>query len=331
MMPAIFMKTDRKIAGLLETVMRREKWLKKWLALGAGLTAAASAITLAGWAVSTRILEHERFTLEEVELDFPDLPAAFNGLRIVQASDMHLSLWTPPERIRRGLELALQQQPDLFVLTGDFVDSPRASNGHRVQKALAGLQAPLGVYAVMGNHDYWGDTLDYLHVTRALEQAGIPLLRNSHQRLERNGESIYLLGIDDVRERWGSLRLTLQNVPPQAFKILLAHEPDIADVTSRYDIHLQLSGHTHAGQIRLKSMRPPRLPALGRRYIEGLHRVGDMWLYVNRGLGGGLPPWRFNAPPEITVITLYRSPRLDQVKGHATTTAKAGRPPAAAV
>ncbi|MBI3943147.1 MAG: metallophosphoesterase [Chloroflexi bacterium] len=289
--------------------MRPPTWMKKWLAFGAGLTATTGAIALAGSAVSARVLEHDRFTLEEVELDFPDLPAAFHGLRIVQTSDMHLSLWTPPARILRGLKLALQQQPDLIVLTGDFVDSPRASNGRRVREALAGLQAPLGVYAVMGNHDYWGDTLDYLHVTRALEQAGISLLRNSYQRLERDGESIYLLGIDDVRERWGSLRLTLQDVPPQAFKILLAHEPDIADVTSKYSIHLQLSGHTHAGQIRLKSLRPPRLPSLGRRYIEGLHRVGDMWLYVNRGLGGGLPPWRFNAPPEITVITLHKSPR----------------------
>lgn len=261
----------------------------------------AFAVQSHGWRNEVTALQ-----LDHLTLAWPDLPPGLHGLRIVQLSDLHACSWVPEEHLRRAVALAQAQSPDLIVLTGDFIQLKREADhyANRCAQIVADLTAPLGVYAVLGNHDYWGDPRI---VTRAFEQVGIPMLINRARRLAVGGDDLWLVGLDDARHGEPNLPHALNGVPSDGFKILLAHEPDIADDTHRHGIHLQLSGHSHGAQVDIPGVRPFWLPRLGRKYHRGLYRVGDMWLYTNRGLGSGYPAIRHNCPPEVTVIQLERS------------------------
>ena len=238
-------------------------------------------------------------------LRWPDLPADLHGLRIAQISDMHAAPWMPVSLLRRGAALALAEKPDLIALTGDFItlhSYPERFAG-RAADALARLRAPLGVYASLGNHDYWGSAPA---VTRALARVGIPTLVNAATTLRIGAADLVVAGLDSAREGQPDLRAALDGTPRQAFRVLLAHEPDVADRAAGFGVHLQLSGHSHGGQIEIPGVKPFWLPRLGKKYPRGLYRVLNMWLYTNRGLGGSFPPVRHNCPPEVTLITLER-------------------------
>ena len=131
------------------------------------------------------------------------------------------------------------------------------------------------------------------------------MLRNAGRLIESNGDVFWLAGVDDVWEQHADLNAALASAPPGVLKILLAHEPDYADVVAADGrVSLQLSGHSHGGQVRLPFVGVPRLPYLGTKYPYGLRRVGNLWLYTNRGIGVIAPPIRFNCRPEVTLITL---------------------------
>jgi len=166
---------------------------------------------------------------------------------------------------------------------------------------LAQLQSPLGSLAVLGNHDVLSDPE---RIVRALETRGIPVLRNRSTAFARAGARLWFAGTDDVLEGHANLPLTLQGIPPEEPVILLAHEPDFAVHAARFPVDLQLSGHSHGGQIRLPLLGAPVLPPLARRYPWGLHRIGGLTLYTNVGIGTIALPVRFLCPPEITLITL---------------------------
>ena len=168
---------------------------------------------------------------------------------------------------------------------------------------LRHLHARDGVFAVLGNHDWWEDAGDVAHAVRA---AGITLLRNEHVTLRRNGATLYLAGVDDVQMRKADLKRALAGVPREAAVILLAHEPYFADTASRDGrVGLQLSGHSHGGQIVLPRVDGAVLRFLGHhRYPRGLYRVREMSVYTNRGLGVVGLPLRVNCPPEVALITL---------------------------
>jgi hypothetical protein len=155
--------------------------------------------------------------------------------------------------------------------------------------------------AVLGNHDL--DT-DAAHITAVLQSNAIPVLRNGSVSMERDGKRLWLSGVDDVLAGKPDLDLALRGVPPVEPVILLAHEPDWADYVARHPVDLQLSGHSHGGQVRFPLVGPVYLPKLGRKYVWGLRRIGPLTLYTNAGIGTVRVPIRLNCPPEITLITL---------------------------
>jgi uncharacterized protein len=164
---------------------------------------------------------------------------------------------------------------------------------------LRGIHAPYGVFAILGNHDYWTDVG---LIERILREYGIDLLRNERRWFEIGDATLCLVGVDCVWENLHDLERALGDLPANATTIVLAHEPDIADEVAVSGAVLQLSGHTHAGHFTLPWLGPAFLPRHGFRYYRGLQQIGNMWLYVSRGLGGY--PLRLGCPPEVTEFTL---------------------------
>jgi predicted MPP superfamily phosphohydrolase len=235
-----------------------------------------------------------------VTVPIPQLPTALDGYRIVQLSDLHLFPFTTLAFIHTAMEVAQSLNPDLIVLTGDFVTHEAAAIGE-LKNGLGRLNARDGVYATLGNHDHWSNA----NVVRAgLRNAGVNVLHN--QSIPLAGGAVYLTGLDDGWVGRADFEAALEQAPGDAPLILLMHEPDLIDVYAQNPrVALQLSGHTHGGQVRLREPRRAyTLPFLGRKYDMGLYRVGDAWLYTNRGIGTVLAPIRVNCPAEVTEFTL---------------------------
>ena len=269
--------------------------------------AAAGALAVAADAA---IFEPNDPKLVQIEIALERLPAVWDGLRVVQLSDFHYDPYFSVVPIRKAISVVNGLRPDLVVLTGDFVTAQTFGRDHDQSSAdvidpcaslLAQLQSPLGSLAVLGNHDVISD---HERIVRALETRGIPVLRNRSTAFARAGARLWFAGTDDVLEGHANLPLTLQGIPPEEPVILLAHEPDFAVHAARFPVDLQLSGHSHGGQIRLPLLGAPVLPPLARRYPWGLHRIGGLTLYTNVGIGTIALPVRFLCPPEITLITL---------------------------
>ncbi len=214
--------------------------------------------------------------------------------------------------IRKAVSIVNSLQPDLIALTGDFVTIPAFSDYFHNAKtaaadaepcalALSPLRARYGVFAVLGNHDHDSDPE---RVIEALANKGIQFLRNASIPLEARGSRLWLTGVDDVLTGKPDLALSLKGIPRSEPVVLLAHEPDYADQAAAYPVDLQLSGHSHGGQIRFPLVGAPFLPDMAKKYPWGLRRIGPLTLYTNVGLGTIRIPARLNCPPEITLITL---------------------------
>ncbi|MGF1471259.1 MAG: metallophosphoesterase [Rubrobacteraceae bacterium] len=256
-----------------------------------------------GGLVYAREVEPRRVEVRPVGLTLPRLAPEFDGYRVVQIGDIHLEDWVKPRRLNRIVDLVNGQSPDLVVITGDFlsytVDQPAP---RRLVEALERLKAADGVLAVLGNHDYLADVE---LVRYCIRESGIAELANETRTFRRGDAALHLAGIDDVMEGRSRLDRVLQELPEEGAAILLAHEPDFADVaaaTGRFD--LQLSGHSHGGQVRLPFRGPVVLPPFSQRYTSGLYKVGGMLQYTNRGLGFVHLRVRFLCRPEITAFTL---------------------------
>jgi predicted MPP superfamily phosphohydrolase len=211
--------------------------------------------------------------------------------------------FTQLDHVARAVQIANDLQPDLTVLTGDYVWHD-AQDIFDLAPVLGQLNARLGVFSILGNHDVW--TSPRL-IKQALQRQHIPVLHNRGVTLGSGAGQFYLAGIDDGWSGHPDLAAALESIPRIMPTILLAHEPDLADefaLDRRID--LQLSGHTHGGQVQLANNKPLVAPYLGRKYVSGLHRVREMWVYTSRGIGTTGIPLRLNCPPEITHITLTR-------------------------
>ena len=267
----------------------------------------------AGLAFYSGEIERHWVEITHREIRLRSLPAAFDGMRIVQLSDIHLDEFTEPFLLRHAIDQINRLRPDAVLLTGDFVSyefSPRKfseRSAWQCAEMLRELKCPER-YAILGNHDHW---LSATEVTRALRGSGITVLINSYLSLERNGDRIWLSGLDDPLcgrpDLEKAIPATIRDIEGQPL-ILMCHEPDYADDLLAHpagkSIGLMLSGHTHGGQVRLPFVGALELPPGGRKYVEGLFRLGSMQLYVNRGIGTIGVPFRFACPPEITEITL---------------------------
>ncbi len=263
-----------------------------------GVAAGVGAAALgAGWVT---LGEPNWPVVEGIDVTLPRLPARLDGLRVAQLSDLHISQYTTQGDIGRAAALAMRQSPDVIVLTGDFIWREVTQHAEKLVEPLRSLHAPLGIYAVLGNHDHWEDAA---LASRVLAEAGVTLLTNRSLRLDVDAP-LWLVGLDDVWERKHDMRAALAGTPDEECKLLLVHEPDYADEAADYPVDLQLSGHSHGGQINLPRYGPPVLPYLGQKYPAGLYQVGKLAVYTNRGIGVIAPPVRLNCPPEVTLFTL---------------------------
>jgi predicted MPP superfamily phosphohydrolase len=267
------------------------------------LAAMFGGLALAGGLLVSYASQIEPQWAEIVRIALPlvRLPPGFDGLTIAQISDLHAGSALRSPQIRRFVAMVNALHPDITVVTGDMFQS-YPEEALMCARELAALEAPLGVYLIMGNHER---RLPPEEGEEPFRRAGLHVLCNAGREIRSNGSSLWILGTDDILTRRGDLGVALEGVPEEACKILLAHEPDFADTSARFPIDLQLSGHTHGGQIRLPGIGPLMLPILGRKYPMGLYRIRDTWLYTNRGLGMAYPTVRFNCRPEITLFTLH--------------------------
>jgi uncharacterized protein len=276
------------------------------LRVGPGKMAAAAALLGAGCYLYGREVEIRRVEIKPLTLTLPRLAPEFDGYRIVQIGDIHLDDWTKPERLSGIVKKVNAQRPDLIAIMGDFASrSAKQLDTRRLTGALRELRARDGVLTILGNHDYLtGVEL----IRRCIREASVTELVNDVHTLRRGGATLHVAGIDDIMEGGSRLDLVLRDLPDSGAAILLAHEPDFADVsaaTGRFD--LQLSGHSHGGQVRVPLLMRLALPPFSQRYTSGLYRVDGMLQYTNRGLGFVDMRLRFLCRPEITVLTL-RSP-----------------------
>ena len=244
------------------------------------------------------------YEVTEVTIPIANLPKAFDGFRIAHISDLHAED-LPLSYLERALDEVNGLNADLIAMTGDFV-SEDAGAMDDLAPLLSELKAQHGVFACLGNHDVWADRD---RVLKGLERHGSRVLDNEGERVTIGRSSLYIAGVADAWNDHYDLNAALKDAPEDGPTVLLWHEPDVIEQVSRDGrVDLQLSGHSHAGQIKVPFFGPPVLPFLGRRYPEGRYRVGDTWLYTNRGLGVSGLPIRFNCRPEITVLRLEPAP-----------------------
>ena len=269
---------------------------RKFLQLSAALLAGATALTT-GYLHWQN--EADRPVVDRVQMPIKNLDPALEGFTIALLSDFHLYPFTEIEVIRQAITLANGLSPDVILLGGDYV-TREAEAIFELAPLLAQLNAKLGLFAIIGNHDIWTNVEV---VKTGLSEARLPILVNQGLTLTK-----YLAGLDDAWSGRPDLLAALANLPTDAATILLAHEPDPADLYAQDGrVNLHLAGHSHGGQIRLPAIGPVILPYLGQKYDLGLYQVNDMWLYTSRGIGNVTEPVRFNCPPEVTEITLVGS------------------------
>jgi uncharacterized protein len=251
-----------------------------------------------------RLIEPNWLAVRYVPVKLPRLPRVFHDYRIAHISDLHLGRGLSPKHLQGTIDLINTIQPDLVAITGDFVDRTAGEVFDDLVSALRQLQSRDGIVAVMGNHDYYHGVNG---VRRALRASGVIDLSNCVHTLHRGDARLHIAGVDNVAEGHDCLDAVLDQLPDTDTDatVLLVHEPDFADLsapTGRFD--LQLSGHTHGGQVRLPLIGTPVLPAHGQRYPFGLYQVDGMHLYTNRGLGTIPPHVRFGVRPELAVLIL---------------------------
>lgn len=242
-------------------------------------------------------------TLRKVRINFPDLPSAFEGFRLLHLTDFHID---GVDGLAETLATRLGDLvADVCALTGDYrfeTEGPCAAVYPRMRTVLSAIRARAGIFGVLGNHDA-------AEIAFELSNCGVRMLVNDAVELRRDGESIWLAGVDDPHY-YGcdDLRRALGNVPAQSFKILLAHSPEMFAEAAEAGIHLYLCGHTHGGQICLPKWGPVlRNAQCPKAYTSGLWRHNGMWGYTSHGVGASMLPVRYNCPPEVALIELGRA------------------------
>jgi predicted MPP superfamily phosphohydrolase len=269
-----------------------------------------AALAGAGLTIEGFLREPQHPVTERIRIRLTRLPEGFNGFRIAQITDIHFGPYMDRAGLERAVRLAQNFQPDLVALTGDFVSHPfhrrngleGAKNAEPCADVFARWKG-VPIIAVLGNHDHWNNA-DM--VAGALVERGIPVLRNQAQAIERGGQRMWVAGIDDALEGKADLSQSTAKIPRTDATILLAHEPDFADYATRFPVDLQLSGHSHGGQVRVPGIGPVILPTMAHKYHTGLNRVGGLQVYTSRGIGVINPPVRLNCLPEVSLITLLR-------------------------
>ncbi|NCX95933.1 MAG: metallophosphoesterase [Chitinophagia bacterium] len=285
------------------------------------------AVVVAGLSVGSLLAgrgNRYKYNVKNITIRLPRLPASFRGLKIVQISDLHTGSFDNPEKVAHGIDLVLQQKPDLILFTGDLVNDYAKEVKEEYQEIYARLSAPMGVYSILGNHDYgdygWFRTeaekeKNFEAIVALHPKMGWKLLKNEHVLLQKGDDKIALIGIENWGARgghskYGDMQKATEGLENQKYllKILMSHDPSHWDAQVRTDypdIDLTLSGHTHGMQYGIDSqvLKWSPIQYLYKQWC-GLYQAGSQYLYVNTGFGYIGYAGRVGILPEITVIEL---------------------------
>ena len=270
------------------------------IALGLFL-AACGGIFLWGF-----VIEPDRLVVTETTIVIPQWPSTFDRMRVVLISDLHVgSPHITIEKLRQIVATINDRQPHLILIAGDFVIQDVLGGEFVEPEAIAAelknLRARDGVFAVLGNHDWW---YDGDRITRALDSAGIRVLENDVAQIQREGQAIWIAGLADLWTRKPLITDTLAKIPERAIVIVLTHQPDIFPQIPS-SVPLTLAGHTHGGQVNLPFLGRRVVPSQFReRYAIGHIEENGHHLFVTPGIGTSIIPVRFRVPPEISIITI---------------------------
>jgi predicted MPP superfamily phosphohydrolase len=284
-----------KYASFASVNSGRREFLAQLLAGGAG----AFGVALSGWGVWSAIRPVE---VKRVAIRLEKLPQSLSGLRLVQLTDMHVGLTIGGDFVEDIVRKVNAIEPDIVAITGDLIDGSVEDLGHAIAP-LGEIRAKLGTYFVTGNHEYYSGADPWLSFLRGL---GIRVLRNEHIELNKNGEAIHLAGVDDwTAHQFGNghgadMARAMEGRDSSKPVVLLAHQPVHFHEARALGVDLQISGHTHGGQIFPFGV----LTRLAQPFVSGLHQRGASQIYVSSGTGYWGPPMRIAAPAEITLIEL---------------------------
>lgn len=271
--------------------------------LAVGLSAIAAGAVIA---YRARYVNPYAPRLERLTLRLPADHEALGGLTIGFVTDVHAGPFITPADVARACDLLAPERPDLILLGGDYVsESPRYIHDTILMLARLVRSAPLGGYAILGNHDL---SVSGEKVARAFNACGVSVLRNQAVAVETGRGTLWIAGIDDTLIGAPDVPGTFAHIPPGAAVLALWHEPEFAEQTAVQGAFAQLSGHSHGGQVRLPCAGPVGLPLDGHRHFSGLSDAGGMPVYTSRGVGVYRPPARLNCPPEVTLVTLAARP-----------------------
>jgi predicted MPP superfamily phosphohydrolase len=263
-----------------------------------------TAMTAMGGAlgIGYGLMEAKWLHVVDVTLTVPNLPEPFKGKRVAFLADLHHGPYVPIPYIAHAVDMAQALNPDLILLGGDYPDRGIEYVAPCIHE-LARLRAPLGVYAILGNHDHYDGCQP--HVSAALREAGIPELTNRGLWIEDGGARFWLCGVDDFWRGVQDLPAALGDTTRDDAVVLLSHNPDYVEEIADPRVGLVLSGHTHGGQINIPIIGAPVVPSLyGQKYVHGLVQGPVVPVFVTRGIGTIIPPIRIACRPEIIHATL---------------------------
>ena len=269
---------------------------------------AVTATMISGSVVAASLVWWMRYrnpyrpVLERITMRVPVAHRDLAGMRIGYVTDTHVNPYFRQRDLQRGIDLIAAERPDLILFGGDYIsETTRYMDEAAPVLGELARMAPLGAFAVLGNHDLGGHTPA---VVGGLEREGIQMLRNQAVAIPWRGDELWVAGIDDTLLGRPLPAAAFGMIPDGAATLCLWHEPDAADIAAPFGPFAQLSGHSHGGQVRLPVLGELAVPIGGRKYPIGQYDIAGMQLYVSRGLGTYRPPVRFRCPPEVTLVTL---------------------------
>jgi predicted MPP superfamily phosphohydrolase len=285
--------------------MNRRQFLKRVL-WGGTVTALMGTYPL--------FIERYIITVNHYTIPVPNLPHEFDGLRVIHLTDLHYGPLMPLEILAKVIQKTNELEKDIVVCTGDYVRGAYAARRlEGIWSVMAKLHAPEGVYTVLGNHDHWASTEQSVH---CLNTSGHINLRHKAVPLSRAGKTLWLGGAGDLWEDHVNLDQVLKDVPDDACRIVLAHNPDTADTDYTTRVDLIISGHTHGGQVKIPFIGTPMLPVKNKAYSSGFICSPKTGVFISRGIGWAALPIRFNCFPEIAILRLSAAQNRSDLQSH---------------
>lgn len=281
--------------------MSRRSFLKK---------SAGALLSITGLGMGGHYYAHDIepgwIDIKRITIKHKLIPEGFNGFKIVQFSDTHLGFQFQIKDLISVISKMEKLNPDVMIFSGDLMDQPdEYPMPDEIIPYLKKIKVPFGKYCIFGNHDHGGNGSEIYR--NIMEKSDFKVLQNAHAKLSlMSGEAIYLAGIDDAMLGSPDFKSALSGIPDHVYTILLSHAPDLADTAVNYNVQLQLSGHSHGGQIQIPFAGALVTPPYAEKYREGTYDLQNMVLHVNRGLGTTRLPYRFLSRPEITLYELQK-------------------------